>query len=74
MAEEAQASMASAFQAYRCPLEAVISFKYLVRVLTTSENECMAVVKNLIFYRKAWKCVSRILGWEGADTRTSGTI
>ena len=55
-------------------MEPVISFKYLVRVLTTSENECMAVVKNLIFYRKAWKCVSRILGWEGADTRTSGTI
>ena len=61
-------------QSYGRPLEMVISFTYLGRVLTTSENDLMAVVANLLMSRCKWVQLSRILGWEGADLQTSGTL
>ena len=60
-----------AFQAYRRPLETVTAFKYLVRVLTASDDYWPPVVDNL---RKAWSIWAhfyRVLGMEGADPWTS---
>ena len=38
--EESSMSTALAFKAYMRPLEAVSPFKYLVRVITASYNDC----------------------------------
>ena len=32
------------------------------------------MVNNLIWVRKKWERLYRIMGWEGADTRTSSTF
>ena len=52
----------------------VKSFTYPERVLTTSDNNWMAVVANLLMSRRKWVRLSRILGWEGSDPRTSRTL
>ena len=52
----------------------MISFKYLGQVLITSGNDYMAVVANIMMSQWKWLRLSRILGWEGADPRTSGTL
>ena len=55
-------------------METVAAFKYLGRILTASDGDCPEVVANLGKARKRWVRLSRILGWEGADPRTSGTF
>ena len=55
-------------------MEMVAAFKYLGRILTASDGDCPEVVANLGKARKRWVRLSRILGWEGADPRTSGTF
>ena len=50
--EEAHASTAAAFWAYGQPLEALISFKYLGRVLTISDDDWPEVVNNMRWARK----------------------
>ena len=68
--EEARRSTAVEFQAYGIPLEAVLEFKYLGRVLTDSDEKCPFVVVNLRKARRRWARMSRILRREGADPRT----
>ena len=45
--EEANASTSVAFQAYGRPLEMVTAFKYVGRVLTTSNDNWPTVVVNI---------------------------
>ena len=49
---ESHTSMAEAFQAYGLPLGAVISFKYIVRVLTAFNYDYPVLVNNM---RKLWR-------------------
>ena len=72
--EEAQLSTVVVFEAYDGPLEMVIEFKYLGRILTELEDDWPAVVKNLLKVRKRWEQLSQILGWEGEESRTYGTF
>ena len=44
--EEAKASTAGDLQVYRRPMDMVMAFKYLGRVLTTSDDNWPAVVSN----------------------------
>ena len=54
--------MSALLQSYKRPLEAVTSFNYLGWVLTTSADEWPTVVNNLIWVRKKWARLYRILG------------
>ena len=60
-----------AFEAYGEPLENVTAFRYLVRVLTAVDDDCLAVVGNLGKSRKSWGQLSWILIREGADPKVS---
>ena len=59
-----------AFQAYGRPLDLVSDFKYLGRVVTSSDDNCPEVVGNLSKARGRWAQISRILRYEGADPQT----
>ena len=48
------------------------TFKYLGRVMTAGDDDWPAVVGNLQKARKSWGRLSRILIWEGADTKVLG--
>ena len=72
--EEAQRRTEVAFQAYMRLLVAVLEFKYLGRVLTEYDYDCSTVVGNFRNVRKRWARISRIIGWEGADPRNSGSL
>ena len=52
----------------------VVSFKYLGRVLTTSDKKWLEVVANLQKAQRKWALLYRILGQDGVDRRTSGTF
>ena len=60
-----------AFEAYVEPLENVTTFRYMGRVLTAVDDDWIAVVGNLGKAQKSWERLSRILIWEGADTKMS---
>ena len=72
--EESCAGTELAITAYEIPLSLVISFKYLGRVLLAVDNNWPAVVNNLWRSWKKWARLTRELGREGADARTSGQI
>ena len=72
MEEEAQAGVETAFKAYGRPLEAVTSFKHLGRLLTATDNYWPPVIANIQKVNKSWSRLLSNLGWEGADTWTSG--
>ena len=55
-------------------MKAANFFKYLGRVLTTSEDDWPAVVNNIRNARRNWAWFSRFSGQEGANTRISGTL
>ena len=57
---------------YWAPLEAVPSFKYLGRILSSTDNNWPAVEKNLQQAQGKWGLIVKILGIEGADRRTVG--
>ena len=63
-----------AFGAYGKPLETVLTFKYLGRVITAGDYDWPAVAGNLVKARKSWGWMSRILIREGADKRVSGNF
>ena len=50
----------------------VTSFKYLVRLLTASDDYWPEVLGNLWKPRKIWAQLLKILGREGASLRVSG--
>ena len=62
------------FEAYGKPLERVSTFKYLGRAMTAGDDNCPAVVGNLVKARKSWGRLARILTREGADKRVSGNF
>ena len=62
------------FQDYGRTLETVTSFKYMGRVLTEVDDDWPVVVENLNKSRKSWALLTRILVWEGANPRVSGTF
>ena len=70
--EEAWTGTVMEFWAYDRPLETVLLFKYLRRLLTTTNNDWLMVIANLLKVRKSWSCLDRILGKEGADTWRTG--
>ena len=59
---EKRESSERAFKAYGEPIKNVSDFKYLGRVLTAVDNDCLAVVGNLGKARKSWGRLSRVLG------------
>ena len=60
-----------AFEAYGAPIESVTEFKYLVRILTATDDVWPAVVGNVGKARRSWGRLSRVLGREGADLKVS---
>ena len=60
------------YEAYGAPLENVMTFKYLGRVMTAGDDDWPAVVGNFQKARKSWGWLLRILSWEGADLKVSG--
>ena len=62
MAEtELQESTERAFEAYRKPIEAVPSFKYLGQIMTAGDDNWPAVAGNLVKVRKIWGRLTHIL-------------
>ena len=72
--EEVRMSMAVVFQIYGRPLEAVTAFKSLGWVIKASADDWPVVVANTRTAWRRWPRISRILGWEVVDPRTSGTF
>ena len=70
--EEDHAGVSAALHTYGFPLEAVSLFEYIGRFSTASDYYWPVVVSNLMKERQKWARMSRVLGWEGAGTRTSG--
>ena len=60
--------------AYRTPLSPVVYFKYLVRVLSESEKNWTAVVRNIEMAQQKWAQQSMVLGREGTDTQSLKVI
>ena len=50
------------------------AFKYLGRILTATDDNWPPVVANLSMHIKTWVRMSRIIGREGANARTSGNF
>ena len=50
----------------------VTSFKYLGRVILSTDNEWPVVVRNFAWVKTVWSRMSRILSREGATPRVSG--
>ena len=72
MAEtELQEITEMAFEAYGKQLEAVPSFKYLGRIMTSGDDDWPAVAGKLAKARNSWGRLTRILSREGADKRIS---
>ena len=70
-AEEEREVTARAFSAYWCHLYMVTSFKYLGRLILETEDNWLAVVKNLAWVKTVWSRMSRILSREVAAPRVS---
>ena len=65
-AEEEREVTVRAFSAYGRPLEMVASFKYLVWVISTADDDWSAVINNLDLARKVWNRMLHILSRYGA--------
>ena len=61
-----------AFQDYIRPLESVMPFKYLGRIMMALDNDWPEVVGNLRNLRKIWAHMLRLLGRERENPRASG--
>ena len=66
--------MERVFEAYGELLENITAFRYLGRVLTAGDDDCLAMVGNLVKARKSWGRLSWILIREGADLKVSGNF
>ena len=51
------------FWAYGQPLANAGPFKYLVRLLSTTDSDCPAAMANLRIARKKWARIPQVLGW-----------
>ena len=52
-------------------MNSVKEFRYLGRILTSTDDDCPAVARNLKKARATWGRLARILGREGADPKVS---
>ena len=68
-AEDARQAREVVFTVCGQPLESVLFFKYLGRLLTSQDDDFPALYKNLAKSRKRWGMVSRVLCQEGANPR-----
>ena len=59
--------MGRVFLSYGTPLMTVYLFRYLVRMLSPSDNDGLAVEWNFRRVRGKWGRMANILGREGAD-------
>ena len=59
--EEERAVTSRTFIADGHPLEMVTSFIYLGRVISTADDDWLAVVRNLAKVRTVWRRMTRIL-------------
>ena len=55
-------------------MEAVSEFRYLGRILTTTDDDWTAVAGNIKKARRSWGRLARVLGREGADPKVSRTF
>ena len=70
--EESRAVTSRGFSTYRHPLNIVLSFKYLGRMLLAADYYWPAVIQNLSTVRMVWRIMPRILSSEGVRPRVSG--
>ena len=68
---EGEAATERAFHAYGKRMQSVTEFRYLGRILTSTDNDWPAVARNLQKARVTWGRLARILGQEGADPKVS---
>ena len=66
---ELRDSMERAFEAYGKPLETLLSFKYLGRLMTTGDDDWQAVAGNLVKAQKSLGRLSRILSRAGGEAK-----
>ena len=70
-AAEGEAATDRVFNAYGKRMELVKEFRYLGRILTSTDNDWPAVARNLQRARATWGRLTGILGREGADPKVS---
>ena len=70
-AAEGEAATERAFNAYGKRMQSVKEFRYLGRILTSTDDDWPAVARNLQKARATWGRLARILGQEGADPKMS---
>ena len=63
--DETEERMGRFFSVYGTPLTAVSLFRYLVRMLSSSDNDCPGVERNLWRARRKWVQMTNILGRGG---------
>ena len=68
---ETQENAEQAFHAYGKPMEAVLEFRYLRRLLTATDDDWPVVAGNIRNARVSWGRLERVLGSEGADLKLS---
>ena len=56
------------------PLETLLLFKYIVRLLTAKYDYWLAVIEKLLKARNIWYYLAWILNREGAVTIMSGNV
>ena len=66
-AKKERAVISRALSAYGRPLEMMKSFKYMGRVISALDHDCLAVIRNLAKAQEVWQRMTRILVREGAD-------
>ena len=70
--EYLQASAEAVFQSYGHPLNNAVVFKYLIHILTPTNDNWPAVVANMMKDRNKWARMSCIIGRDGANERMYG--
>ena len=71
-AEEEREFTVRAFSTYGSPLDMVTSFKYLGQVISATDDDWPAVVRNLAQENKVWSRMSCIISREVATPWVSG--
>ena len=67
-------SLEKSSEAYGEPINNLLAFNYMVRVLTAGDGDCLAVVGNLGKTRRIWGWLSQVLGREWVDPKVSGNF
>ena len=68
---ETRENLEWAFHTYGKPMEAVLEFRYLRRLMTETGDDWRAVVGNIKKARGSWGSLAWVLGREGADPKVS---